>query len=29
MGDAILAKIEKCMAAWEVFSASGQREPIP
>jgi hypothetical protein len=29
MGGAILAKIEKCMAAWEVFSASGQREPIP
>ena len=29
MSDPILAKVEKCMAAWEVFSASGQREPLP
>jgi hypothetical protein len=29
MSDPILAKIEKCMAAWEVFSASDQREPLP
>ena len=29
MNDPILAKIEKCLAAWEVFRASGQREPLP
>jgi hypothetical protein len=29
MRDPILTKVEKCMAAWEVFRASGQREPIP
>jgi hypothetical protein len=29
MNDPILAKIEKCLAAWEVLSASSQREPLP
>jgi hypothetical protein len=29
MNDPILAKIEKCLTAWEVFSASSQREPLP
>jgi hypothetical protein len=29
MSDPILTKAEKCMAAWEVFRASGQREPLP
>jgi hypothetical protein len=29
MSDPILAKAEKCMAAWEAFSASGQRESLP
>jgi hypothetical protein len=29
MNDLILAKIEKCLVAWEAFRASGQREPLP
>jgi hypothetical protein len=29
MSDPIVAKTEKCMAAWEAFRASGQREPLP
>jgi hypothetical protein len=29
MNDPILTKIEKCLVAWEVFRASGQREPLP
>jgi hypothetical protein len=29
MNDPILAKIKKCLAAWEALSASIQREPIP
>lgn len=29
MSDPILGKIEKCLAAWEVLSASSQREPLP
>ena len=29
MSDPIVAKIEKCLAAWEVLSASSQREPLP
>jgi hypothetical protein len=29
MSDPILAKVEKCTAAWEAFSASSQREPLP
>jgi hypothetical protein len=29
MSDPILAKVEKCAAAWEAFSASSQREPLP
>jgi len=29
MSDPILHKTEKCMAAWEAFRASGQREPLP
>jgi hypothetical protein len=29
MSDPILTKAEKCMAAWEVFRASSEREPLP
>jgi hypothetical protein len=29
MSDPILAKVEKCTAAWEAVSASSQREPVP
>jgi hypothetical protein len=29
MSDPILTKAEKCMAAWEVYRASSEREPIP
>ena len=29
MSDPILAKVEKCTAAWEAVSASRQREPVP
>ena len=29
MNDPILTKAEKCVAAWEVFRASSQREPLP
>jgi hypothetical protein len=29
MNDPILAKIKKCLTAWEALSASSQREPIP
>ena len=29
MSDPILAKVEKCTAAWEAVSASSQREPLP
>ena len=29
MSDSILAKVEKCMVAWEAVSASSQREPLP
>jgi hypothetical protein len=29
MSDPILAKVEKCTAAWEAASASSQRQPIP
>ena len=29
MNDPILAKIEKCLTAWKVLSASSQREPLP
>jgi hypothetical protein len=29
MSDPILAKIEKCLAAWEALSASSRREPLP
>jgi hypothetical protein len=29
MSDPILAKVEKCMVAWEAVSASSQREPLP
>jgi hypothetical protein len=29
MSDPILAKVEKCMVAWEAVSASSQREPVP
>jgi len=28
-GDPILTKAEKFMAAWEVFRASAQRQPLP
>src|SRR5262249_19650938 len=29
MSDPILAKVEKCMAAWEAVSTSSQRAPLP
>ena len=29
MSDPILAKVEKCTAAWEALSASSQRQPLP
>ena len=29
MSDPILAKVEKCTAAWEAVSASSQHEPLP
>jgi hypothetical protein len=29
MSDPIVAKIKKCLAAWEVLRASSQREPLP
>jgi hypothetical protein len=29
MSDPILAKAEKCLAAWDDFMASGQRQPVP
>ena len=29
MSDPILAKAEKCLAAWHAFRASEQRQPVP
>jgi hypothetical protein len=29
MSDPILAKVERCTAAWETVRASSQREPLP
>jgi len=29
MSDPILAKAEKCLAAWDAFTASGERQPVP
>src|SRR5262252_11175357 len=29
MSDPVLAKAEKCLAAWDAFIASGQRQPGP
>jgi hypothetical protein len=29
MSDPILAKAEKCLAAWDAFRASGQRQSVP
>jgi hypothetical protein len=29
MSDPILAKAEKCLAAWDAFRASGERQSVP
>jgi hypothetical protein len=29
MSDPILANAEKCLAAWDAFRASGERQPVP
>ena len=29
MYDPILAKAEKCLAAWDAMTASGERQPVP
>ena len=29
MSDPILTKVEKCLAAWDAFRASGERQPAP
>ena len=29
MSDPILTKVEKCLAAWDAFRASGERQPVP
>jgi hypothetical protein len=29
MSDPILAKAEKCLAAWDAFTASDERQPVP
>src|SRR5262249_9643069 len=29
MSDPVLAKAEKCLATWDAFMASGQRQPLP
>ena len=29
MSDLVLAKAEKCLSAWDAFTASGKRQPVP
>src|SRR6516164_6050462 len=29
MSDPVLAKAEKCLSAWDAFTASGKRQPVP
>ena len=29
MSDPVLARAEKCLAAWDAFVALGQRQPVP
>ena len=29
MSDPVFAKAEKCLAAWDAYTASGQRQPVP